>query len=98
MAGAYKITQIVLPAGQWTPVSAPFNCSYFSFKSQGSLAIRLRTDPNDATTEDILPGGYQEVTSTVPFAQNPRARFVANEVLFYAQPASGSDVGILKYG
>jgi len=95
--GLYIIVQIALPAGVWTPVTVPEFANYFSFKSQSGSAILIRTDPTNAATQDTLPGGYQEVFSTVPIGANQVSRFSPNAILFYAQPSSGSDVGILKY-
>ena len=97
MPGAYQIAQIPLPSGVWTAIVMPIYASYFSFKSQNNSSIRMRTDFADATTEDLLPGGYQEVQSTPMVATNPCARWPAGTILFYAQPSSGSDVAIFKY-
>ncbi len=95
--GAYSISQITLPAGQWTPIFIPSPASYFSFKSQSNQPIRMRTNQADPATEDLLPGGYQEVLSTIPVGQNLTARWMPQRILFYAQPNSGSDVAILKW-
>jgi hypothetical protein len=97
VAGVYQIVQIALPSGVWTAIAVPEFASYFSFKSQANNPIRIRTDYTNSATEDLLPGGYQEVFSTTPISSSPSSRWQPNTILFYAQPQSGSDVGILKW-
>lgn len=81
----FSITRIPIDGTGWTPITLPVSCHIFWFRCDDSK-IRIRTDSNDAMTEDIIAAGTQFVIPQVTNRQakmNPR--FIVGDTICYVQ-------------
>jgi hypothetical protein len=85
----FAIRNIPLPAGQWTAIISPIEANSIGFKSRSGNSLRIRSDENDATTEDILATNAQELIIG-PLPGN-FCRFICGGVVLFAQPSGDSD-------
>lgn len=70
---ALKYRSILLNATDWTPIAAPFDCSYMSVWNTpggwfgvGAQAVTLRTDQTDEKSGKPLAVGAQELIVSPP--------------------------------
>lgn len=90
---AYK--KFACAAGVFTDLVAPIDCNSFSFKSQGGLALTVRTNKADASTEDTVPAGYQEGVEVPRMEAVQAFRYRANDVIISVNPPA-PDMVVLK--
>ena len=78
----------------WTPVTVPFDCVSLAVKNRdGVNAIRMRTNPGDAATEDMVgPGSEQSLA--IPFH---RYRFAAGAQPLWLQATAGTGPVVIKF-
>ena len=51
--------RLTVNESDWTPVVPPSDMDYLAIRCEAS-AIKIRTDPDDANTEDEIPAGIQD--------------------------------------
>ena len=61
----YVKQQLTIGTATFTPFVVSMNCSSIVIRNTSGVVINLRTDPNDATTQDTLNPGDQEVVPSV---------------------------------
>lgn len=88
---AYAKARFSITNLAWTPISVARRVAAWGLKSANATTFTLRSDPNDANTEDSVAGSNQEVASAGP------SGFASNEVLIYAKSSIASDVLVLSY-
>lgn len=70
----------------WTPVVPPSDMDYLAIRCEDS-AIKIRTDPDDANTEDTIPAGIQDGV-----ASSNTSNYVGHEHARWRVTNSGADV------
>ena len=70
----------------WTPVVPPSDMDYVALRCD-EAAIKIRTDPDDADTEDTLAAGVQDGV-----ASGNASNYVGHEHARWRVTNSGSDV------
>lgn len=94
MPAPLEIRVLNIAATGWTPVVVPFDCSSMAIKNtSGTASVRMRTDAQDANTEDVLGPGVEQ-TFAVPFH---RYRFTANSQPLWLQTSVGPASVVLKF-
>jgi len=94
MPAPLEIKVLSVDAATWAAVIAPFDCSSMSMKNNSVTAnLRMRTDAQSASTEDLLGPG-KEQGFAVPFY---RHRFQAGSQVLWLQAESGTVPVILKF-
>jgi hypothetical protein len=83
----YVKKQLAIVAGSYTPFVVPVVCSSIVFRNTSPVVITMRTDPNDATTTDVMNPNDQEV---VPGITVGRYLFAIGQVVGYFQSNSGN--------
>jgi hypothetical protein len=89
---AYIKSRFAITTTDWTAIVAPIDCNYFALKNADGSALILRTDMNDAGTEDTLaPGGQETVTSgpNLGFLSGGEARFPKGATALWVKAAAG---------
>lgn len=81
-----------LDAGAWTPVIPSWRCDHVLVKNQSGGVLRLRTDPDDETTELPIGAGLDQ-PFVAPYSGRGR-RFQEGETVFWLQPETGTGEGI----
>ncbi len=61
----------------WTAIMPPIDCNYFSLKNAAVGDLLLRSNPTDATTEDLLANG------TVESMCNPKTDPLSGQYRFW---------------
>ena len=94
MPAPFEIRVITIDPVSWTPVNVAFDCTNLAVKNRDMVnAIRMRTNVNDATTEDLLsPGSEQSLA--IPFH---RYRFPAGSQPLWLQATAGTGPVVLKF-
>src|SRR6266699_472232 len=97
-----QIQQTILDALSWTPILAPIAGNGFTIQDvDGLVAIKLRSDPTDMTTEFVVPVGMQGRVVTGPLAGNNSVGGVGNfrfgDVVVYAQSDSGTITSVSTF-
>lgn len=94
MPAPLEIQVLDVNATGWTPIVVPFDCSSMAIKNGSpSVSVRMRTNSQNPSTEDILSPGSEQ-TFAVPFY---RYRFVNDSQPVWLQAASGAAPVILKF-
>ena len=84
---------------EFTPWSVPEDCNFAVLKNNGPGVIVMRSDKNDAQTEDTLAVGAQEgimapishrVSSITRVVVPITPRFAANECILWVKTNSGT--------
>lgn len=91
---AYCKSRTPINTETWTPILAPMACSYFALKNADGSAVWLRTDKNDAGTEDTLPANGQEtIAAAAPpdslIAGPGKPRFQAGATVVWVKATAG---------
>jgi hypothetical protein len=86
----YKILKFDLPADQWTPIVSPIFCSSWGLRNASGGIVLLRTDQNDANTEDTLDGGSWELC-----VSQTEEKFYKGSTLLYARVQAPGIPGLL---
>jgi hypothetical protein len=68
MSALYVKRNVPIDDTMWTPISSPIMTHFAVVKNGGTSMVRIRTDADDAMTEDTLPPSGQEVVSLAPSA------------------------------
>lgn len=82
-----------IDASGWTAVAVPFDCSSIAIRNTCSNAVRMRTNADDALTQDILASGAEQAFA-VPFH---RYRFLTGSHPVWLQAVAGSGPVIVKF-
>lgn len=69
----------------WFAIVAPIECNGIVIKNLDSSDIKLRSDSEDPTSEDVLPGFSVEPTLLASAHQRTDARFPQGSTVCYAQ-------------
>ncbi len=93
MPAPLEFKSLSINATGWTPVTAPFDCSSIAIKNTCVNAVRMRTDANDVSTQDLLVAGGEQMFA-VPFH---RYRFLAGSQPVWLQATAGSGPVIVKF-
>lgn len=89
----YAIRKLPIDAVLWTPIVAAIYCNNFSVSC--TTDMKMRTDPEDPTTEKPISAGSQEyVLSGWVWSGS---RFPKNSVIAYLQAASGTPTAIVTF-
>jgi len=67
----YALRNIPLTATEWAPIVCPIDCNAFAVRSPGD--IKIRSDHNNAATEDTILAGMQESEKIVVINIDPKA-------------------------
>jgi hypothetical protein len=86
-SSVFAIRAISVDSASWTPVIAPIACNTWSIRPDA--AVKIRTDPNDATTEDTIQQGLQDVLLTHPISGT---KFPQGTIFAHLQAVTGSTV------
>ena len=94
MPAPFEIRVISIDPVSWTPVTAAFDCTSFVVKNGDSAnPIRLRTNPDDAASQDLLgPGAEQSIAMAFP-----RYRFPAGSQPLWLQAIAGTGPAVVKF-
>jgi hypothetical protein len=94
MPAPFEIRVVTIDPVSWTPLTVPFDCSNFSVKNRDTTnAIRIRTNPSDPNTEDLLPPGAEQSLA------NPHHRFryqMGSQPVF-VQATAGTGPVVVKF-
>jgi hypothetical protein len=94
MPAPFEILILTLDPVSWTPVTVPFDCNSLSIRNRDrSNAIRIRTNPNDSATEDLLGPGMEQSLS-FPFH---RYRYLAGSQPVFLQATAGTGPAVAKF-
>jgi hypothetical protein len=76
----------------WTPINVPITCSTFVLRNLSGVAVKIRTQVGDASTEDVLPPGSQEIVTGAPrgLSTSIIPRFSVGKTVLFAQATSGA--------
>lgn len=91
----YVISRTTINNVSFVALVAPIACSSFSIRCDTDVVI-VRTDPNDANTQDTIPLGSQEYVLGETFDKNPRW-FGGDTILYLKAQTQGSAVIIAKF-
>ena len=93
----YQKTQVLVSTSTWTPFVVPVGCNSIVFRNAATVVVNFRTNVSDATTQDSLNPGDQEVLDpamkTVRAGSNNDVRYPSGITLAYFQAASGTGTG-----
>ncbi len=93
MPAPLEFKTISITADVWAPVVVPFDCSSIAIKNTCANAVKMRTDANDAGTQDLLASGGEQAFA-VPFH---RYRFLAGSQPVWLQVTAGSGPVVVKF-
>jgi hypothetical protein len=94
MPAPFEIRVLNIDPVSWTPVTIPFDCSNLSVKNRDlTNAVRLRTNPSDPSTEDLLAPGAEQSLSN-PFH---RHRYAAGSQPLFVQATAGTGPVVTKF-
>lgn len=85
----YKIQQFAIVDTEFTALTCPVDCSYWSIKAPADILLRSTKD--DATTEDTLPANTPETFDASPTWPG---KYGEGETIIYAK-SSGGDVTVI---
>lgn len=90
----YTKTQLACSTSTWTPFVVPVPCNSIIFRNTTGIQVNLRTNQNDATTQDTLQPGDQEVLDPamkqVCVGASNNARFAPGLTIAYFELGSGT--------
>lgn len=86
----YKILKFALPADQWTPIVSPIFCSSWGLRNASGGTVLLRSDQNDANTEDTLGDGVWELC-----VSQTEEKFYKGSTILYAKVQAAGIAGQL---
>jgi hypothetical protein len=93
---AYVILRVSIDESAWTPVVAPVDLDAFSIRCDDGT-MRIRTTAADASTEDLLAAGAQEVVDApLRHHRGEVPRFRQGDVVIYARMEIGAGTVILR--
>jgi len=73
----------------------PIDCSGYLLKNAGPDTVYMRSDPNDASTEDSMPAGFYE-DCMIPGTGHFQRRFLAGQTLYWVK-CTGPLIGKFFY-
>jgi len=82
----FAIRVIHADSTSWSPITCPIYCNTFSIRPE--VAVKIRTDQGDASTEDVIADGVQ-ISFQVPHAY-PGNRFGPGQTIAYVQSVGSS--------
>lgn len=89
----YALRNIPLTDSTWAPIVAPIDCNAFAVRSPGD--IKIRSDPNNAATEDTILSGMQEsIMAPWEFSGH---RFPKGSTIACLQSVSGNTTAIVTF-
>lgn len=100
---AIRIQTFTLDAVSWTAITAPVDCHGLILADQAlGTGILIRSDQNDATTQDqILPGERGRIDANpVPLhyvSTTTHPTFRTGETILYAQSAAGTITAVGRF-
>lgn len=83
----FAILSLTVTDTVWSPIIPAINCNTFSVRPSGDTYIR--TDAADASTEDMIAAGIQDVAILSRSATSTN-RFTAGAPIAYLKAVSGS--------
>lgn len=91
----YTAANTGLTPAAFVPLLIPVDCSGYMLKNTGPDTVFMRSDPNDASTEDSMGAGFYEdcLMDGAGFYQR---RFAAGTVLYYVK-CTGPLIGKFFY-
>ena len=94
MPAPFEIRVLSIDPVSWTPVTVVFDCTSLSVKNGDPLnAVRFRTNPGDAASQDLLsPGAEQSIAMAFP-----RYRFPAGSQPLWLQATAGTGPVVVKF-
>ena len=94
MPAPFQISVVTIDPVSWTPITVAFDCTSLSVKNADTAnAVRIRSNANDATTQDLIaPGAEQSLA--IPFH---RYRFPAGSQPLWVQATAGTGPVIVKF-
>jgi hypothetical protein len=94
MPAPFEILVLTIDPVSWTPVTVPFDCTNLSVKNRDQVnPLRIRTNPNDPTTEDLLGAGMEQ-SLAIPFH---RYRFSQGSQPVFLQATTGTGPAVVKF-
>lgn len=84
----YTASNSGLSASSFVQLVVPVKCNIYLLKNNGPDTLYMRSDPNDASSEDTLASGYYEsltTPSTIPVAFDGGARFNPGDILYWVK-------------
>jgi hypothetical protein len=91
---SYAIKSFAIDGASWYPIAAPIECTGWSLR--GSADFHVRTDANDAATEDDVPVGTTE--SVDPSSgSHAYTRWFVGDVVIYAKSQAGAQTLIGRF-
>ncbi len=94
MPAPFEIRVITIDPVSWTPVNVAFDCTSLALKNRDPLnAVKMRTNPGDAATEDLIAGGSEQ-SLAIPFH---RYRFPAGSQPIWLQATAGTGPVVVKF-
>lgn len=91
MAQNYQKTQFIVDNLSYHPFIPTIRCNNIIFKNTGTQTIFIRTNPNDATTQDtILPGDQEDLFAPNRHARDSAWRFDTLTQVLWAQASAGN--------
>lgn len=91
----YTASNSGLTSAAFVPIAVPVYCSGYMLKNSGPDAVYMRSDPNDASTEDNMGAGFYEDCLMDGYAAG-QPRFVAGQILYYVK-CTGPLIGKFFY-
>ncbi len=94
MPAPFEIRVITIDPVSWTPITIPFDCSNLSVKNRDqSNSVKMRTNPSDESTEDVLgPGAEQSLSNP-----HHRYRYLAGTQPLFVQATAGTGPVVAKF-
>ena len=80
----YTAASIGLNPASFVALACPVNCSGYMLKNNGPDTLYMRSDPNDANTEDSMGAGFYEDLN-IGQGQFSEQRFMAGQVLYWVK-------------
>ncbi len=87
--------RIDIDSTDWTPIAPLAACNGLALRNTTGVDVKIRTDANDASTEDVLNPGAQEEVRATPDHRGPVYAFSPNVPVFYAQMTVGTGTIVL---
>lgn len=85
------IKQFTVDSVTWTKIVAPVPCNGVTLmESTLTVALKVRSDPTDATSEQPLPIGFQGTVIPGTQVGTTVANFQTNSVVCYVQSSVGT--------
>jgi hypothetical protein len=89
---AYVKSRFAITIADWTAIVSPVDANYFGLKNSDGSALTLRTDKNDAGTEDTLAAFGQEGVTSGPnlgFLSGGLPRFPQGTTALWVKATAG---------